>query len=159
MKIAYLSLGSNLGERERALREAIARLEAPGLKVRRVSSFYETAPRDVHDQPWFLNAVVEVETGLFPKQLLARIARIEFAMGRKRLQPKGPRIIDIDILLYGSAIVAAPELTIPHPGLAARRFVLEPLAELAPELRHPVTKRTVREMLAGVGDQAARRLP
>ncbi|MGA2435247.1 MAG: 2-amino-4-hydroxy-6-hydroxymethyldihydropteridine diphosphokinase [Bryobacteraceae bacterium] len=159
MKIAYLSLGSNLGERERALREAIARLEAPSLKVLRVSSFYETAPQDFRDQPWFLNAVVEVETGLFPKQLLARIARIELAMGRKRLQPKGPRIIDIDILLYGSSIVAAPELTIPHPGLAARRFVLEPLAELAPELRHPVTKRTVREMLAGVGDQAVRRLP
>lgn len=159
MKIAYLSLGSNLGERERALREAIVRLEAPGLKVRRVSSICETEPQDVRDQPWFLNAVVEIETELFPKQLLAHTAKVELEMGRKRNQPKGPRVIDIDILLYGNSIVAASELTIPHPRLAERRFVLEPLAELAPDLRHPVTKRSVREMLAGVGAQAVRKLP
>lgn len=158
MKRVYLSLGANLGDREAALREALSQLGAAGIRILRVSSLYETEPRDVPDQPWFLNAVVEAETELFPKQLLARTQAVEQAMGRKKTRPKGPRSIDVDILLYGNAVVDTETLVIPHPRMHERRFVLEPLAELAPELRHPVMRMTVREMLAGVQDQVVRRL-
>jgi 2-amino-4-hydroxy-6-hydroxymethyldihydropteridine diphosphokinase len=157
-KTVYLSLGSNLGDRERNLRDALDLLAEFGLRVLRVSSFYETEPQGVPDQRWFLNAVAEAETDLFPKQLLARLQRIEQQLGRRRLKPKGPRTIDIDILLYGGAAIDADELQVPHPRLAERRFVLEPLAELAPELRHPVTRRTVREMLKAVAGQQVRRV-
>ena len=146
----YLSLGSNLGDRENQLREAIRRLDAADVHVLRESSIRETEPHDVRDQPWFLNMVVEAETELFPKQLLARIQRIESEMGRRRVVPKGPRTIDIDILFYGNALVKSAELEIPHPRIPQRRFVLEPLAELAPDLRHPLNRLTVREMLAGL---------
>jgi 2-amino-4-hydroxy-6-hydroxymethyldihydropteridine diphosphokinase len=149
-KIVYLSLGSNLGDREQMLRQALERLAAAGLRILRVSSIRETEPVDVLDQPRFLNLVAEAETDLFPRQLLARTQRVELELGRKRLRPKGPRTIDIDILLYGDAVIDSPELTVPHPRMAQRRFVLEPLAELAPDLRHPVTRRTVREMLAAL---------
>ncbi len=158
MKTVYLSLGSNLGDRERNLREAIRMLGEAGVRALRVSSLYETEPVDVRDQPWFLNLVVEAETELFPKQLLARIRKIEFELGRKRVRPKGPRTADIDILLYGDSVIETGELTVPHPRLAERRFVLEPLAELAPELRHPVTRRTMRELLAGTAGQAVRKI-
>ena len=157
-KTVYLSLGSNIGDRERNLRDAVDLLAEPQLRAVRVSSFYETAPLEVHDQPWFLNAVVEAETDLFPKQLLARVQRIEQRLGRRRLRPKGPRTIDIDILLYGAAVIDADELQVPHPRLAERRFVLEPLAELAPNLHHPVTGRTVAEMLLAVTRQQVRRV-
>ncbi len=157
-KTAYLSLGSNLGDRERNLRDALGLLAGPRLRVLRVSSLYETAPLELRDQPWFLNAVAEVETDLFPKQLLARVQKIERQLGRKRIVPKGPRTIDIDILLYGAAVIDAEELQVPHPRLAERRFVLEPLAELAPDLRHPVTRRTVAEMLHAVTGQQVRKL-
>ena len=157
-KTVYLSLGSNIGDRERNLRDAVELLAEPELRAVRVSSFYETAPLEVLDQPWFLNAVVEAETDLFPKQLLARVQRIEQALGRRRLKPKGPRTIDIDILLYGGAVIDADELQVPHPRLAERRFVLEPLAELAPNLHHPVTGRTVAEMLLAVARQQVRRV-
>ena len=157
-KTAYLSLGSNLGDRERHLRGALALLDEPGLHVLRVSSFYETEPMEAPAQSWFLNAVAEVETDLFPRQLLARIQKIERQLGRKRLTPKGPRTIDVDILLYGAAVIETVELQVPHPRMAGRRFVLEPLAELAPELRHPVTRRTVREMLGAVAGQQVRRM-
>jgi 2-amino-4-hydroxy-6-hydroxymethyldihydropteridine diphosphokinase len=157
-KTAYLSLGSNLGDRERNLRDALGLLAGPRLRVLRVSSFYETAPLDLRDQPWFLNAVAEVETDLFPKQLLARVQKIERELGRKRIVPKGPRTIDVDILLYGAAVIDAEELQVPHPRLAGRRFVLEPLAELAPDLRHPVTRRTVAEMLHAVTGQQVRKV-
>jgi 2-amino-4-hydroxy-6-hydroxymethyldihydropteridine diphosphokinase len=142
LKTVYLSLGSNLGDRQANLRAAIERL-APV----RQSSIYETEPVDYLQQGWFLNMVVEVHTPLFPMQLLARTQKIERELGRVRGIPKGPRTLDIDILLFGDAVIHTPKLEIPHPRMADRRFVLAPLADLAPDLRHPVTKRTVREML------------
>src|SRR5690348_1251053 len=127
MKTAYLSVGSNVGDRESHLAHALERLAADDLRIVRASAIYETEPRDVPDQPWFLNQVVEIETSLFPKQLLGRVQRIERLLGRVPTRPKGPRTIDIDILLYGEVIVSAPGLEIPHPQLPYRRFVLEPL--------------------------------
>jgi len=155
----YLSLGSNVGDRERMLGEALRLLEAPGLHVKRVSPVYETEPRDLKDQPWFLNLVAEVETNLFPRQLLTRVQKVERGLGRKRIVPKGPRGIDIDILLVGNFVIDSRELVVPHPRLAERRFVLQPLADLAPDLRHPVLRRTVKEMLAAVTGQAVRPYP
>lgn len=156
MKTAYLSLGSNTGDRQEMLRAALRLLESPGLHVARVSPVYETEPQDFKDQPWFLNVVAEVQTELFPRQLLARIHRIERQLGRRRSIPKGPRTIDIDILLYGESVIDSPDLVVPHPRMPERRFVLQPLADLAPDLRHPVLRRTVRELLAGVSGQAVR---
>jgi 2-amino-4-hydroxy-6-hydroxymethyldihydropteridine diphosphokinase len=147
VKTVYLSLGSNMGNRERNLRAALERFAAAELEVLRVSPIYETEPVDLAEQGWFLNLVVEGRTDLFPRQLLARTQRIERALGRVRTVPKGPRTIDIDILLYGNAVVRGATLEIPHPRMGVRRFVLVPLADLAPDLRHPVTHRTVREML------------
>jgi 2-amino-4-hydroxy-6-hydroxymethyldihydropteridine diphosphokinase len=144
-KTVYLSLGSNLGDREANLRAAIAALADLG-KVTAISSFYETEPVDFTQQPWFLNSAVALNTDKMPKQLLAGVLKIEQQMGRRRTQPKGPRLIDIDILLFGSSIIDTAPLTIPHPAMHQRRFVLEPLAEIAPEARHPVFKRTVREL-------------
>ena len=158
MKTAYLSLGSNLGDRRENLRQALALLEAPDLCVRRVSPVYETEPVDHAAQGWFLNLVAEIETTLFPMQLLARTGRVEQSLGRRRTVAKGPRTIDIDILLYGKATVRSASLEIPHPRMTERRFVLQPLADLAPELRHPVTRRTVREMLGAIEGQTARRV-
>lgn len=158
MKLAYLGLGSNMGDREANLARARELLASDRVIIKRASSLYETAPRDVLDQPDFLNQVVEVETDLFPRQLLDRAKQIERKMGRVVVQIKGPRVIDVDILLYANAAVSAPGLDIPHPGIAERRFVLEPLAELAPGLRHPITKRTIRQMLKAVSDQSVRRL-
>jgi 2-amino-4-hydroxy-6-hydroxymethyldihydropteridine diphosphokinase len=157
LKRVYLSLGSNLGDREGMLREAIQRLHRPDLRVTRVSRVYETAPVDVRAQPDFLNIVLEAETSLFPMRLLHRVAGIEREMGRRRLSFKGPRTIDIDILLFGPFVVGTPTLHVPHPRMAERRFVLQPLAELAPDLRHPVTRRTVRDMLAAAPAQTVRR--
>src|SRR5580704_550107 len=133
-------------------------MESPELHVLRSSSVYETEPRELVDQPWFLNQVVEAETSLFPRQLLTGLKRVEIALGRRHSLPKGPRAIDIDILLYGDAVVSTPDLAIPHPGMGDRRFVLEPLAEIAPHLRHPGTGKSIREMLAAVGGQRVRRV-
>jgi len=157
LKTIYLSLGSNIGDRESHLHAAIERL-AEHVRVLRVSPIYETEPVDYTDQRWFLNLVVEAETTLFPLQLLARIQKIERALGRVRGIPKGPRTIDIDILLHGRTIMRTPTLEIPHPRLAERRFVLAPLADLAPDLRHPATRRSIRELLEGAPSQTVRRL-
>jgi 2-amino-4-hydroxy-6-hydroxymethyldihydropteridine diphosphokinase len=157
-KLVYLSLGSNVGERENRLRDAITRLQSAG-RVLAVSSFYETEPVEFTNQPWFLNCAVALETAKMPKQLMASILRIEQGMGRRRMQKKGPRTIDIDILLFGNTIMDSPELTIPHPAMHERRFVLEPLAEIAPEARHPVLGKTIRELRDALPEgQTVRRL-
>jgi 2-amino-4-hydroxy-6-hydroxymethyldihydropteridine diphosphokinase len=158
MKKAYLGLGSNLGDREAMFREAVRALECPRLHVLRISPLYETEPMDVPGQNWFLNQVVEAETDLFPRQLLHRTSKVEAQLGRRRLTPKGPRSIDIDILLFGNAVMETPSLTIPHARFRQRRFVLAPLADLVPELRDPVTRKTVRELLGELQGQVARRV-
>ncbi|HWF92133.1 MAG TPA: 2-amino-4-hydroxy-6-hydroxymethyldihydropteridine diphosphokinase [Terriglobales bacterium] len=144
-KLVYLSLGSNLGNPKKQLRDAIQSLSSLG-QVTNVSSFYETEPVEQIAQPWFINCAVELKTGKMPRQLLAAILKLEKAMGRKRALDKGPRTIDIDILLFENSIVHAPGLDIPHPAMHQRRFVLEPLVEIAPDLRHPQSKRTIREL-------------
>ena len=141
--VIYLSLGSNLGDREANLRAAVAKLEPL-----RVSPIYETSPVDSLDQPFFLNQAVEAETDLTPLQYLSKTQEIERELGRVRTTPKGPRTIDIDILIFDTRLIQTARLEVPHPRLHERRFVLVPLADLAPDLRHPVTRRTVREMLS-----------
>ena len=142
----YLSLGSNVGERERQLRDAQIRLATLG-RVSAVSPVYETEPVEFTAQPWFLNCAVAIETDLTPQQLMAAILRIEEEMGRRRVQKKGPRSIDIDILLFDDLVLESEELTIPHPAMHQRRFVLEPLADIAPQALHPVFRKTIRELL------------
>ena len=158
MKTAYLSLGSNLDDRQANLRRALELLASPEIHIQRTSSLYETEPQDLQRQPWFLNLVVEIQTTLFPLQLLGRIQRIEKELGRQRMIDKGPRTLDIDIVLFGNSVIETPRLHVPHPRMQDRRFVLEPLAELAPELRHPLTRRTIREMLAATAAQKVSRV-
>jgi 2-amino-4-hydroxy-6-hydroxymethyldihydropteridine diphosphokinase len=151
----YLSLGSNVGDRARNLRDAIAALGRAGVHIVRVSSLYETEPVDYLDQAWFLNMAIQAETELGALELLRALRQIETQMGSKKLIAKGPRLIDMDILLYGDQVIDTPELQVPHPRMHLRRFVLEPLAEIAPNARHPVSGLSATAMLARTPDNSA----
>jgi 2-amino-4-hydroxy-6-hydroxymethyldihydropteridine diphosphokinase len=151
-KSIYLSLGSNLGDRAGNLRAAIAALPSANFQMQKVSSFYETEPVDYLDQPWFLNCVVEGETDSQPIELLHALRAIESQLGSKKAFAKGPRVLDIDILLYGDQSLDTPELQIPHPRMLERKFVLAPLAEIAPQLQLVSWPASVSELLASSTD-------
>lgn len=152
MRSVYLSLGSNLGDRIANLRQALALLSGAKVEIRRVSSFYRTEPVGYRPQAWFMNCVAKAETDCMPLQLLRTCQQVERAVGRHPGVSQGPRRIDIDILLYEDALVRSPTLSIPHPRMAERRFVLVPLQEIAPHIRHPATQRTIPEMLSMLTD-------
>ncbi|HVP91431.1 MAG TPA: 2-amino-4-hydroxy-6-hydroxymethyldihydropteridine diphosphokinase [Terriglobales bacterium] len=151
----YLALGSNLGDKRRNLERARRRLERAGVEVRRSSSVYRTDPVDFVDQPWFLNQALEVRTDRTPQELLELAKAIEAGLGRVPAETKGPRTIDVDLLLAGETVIESPELTVPHPRLARRNFVLVPLAEIAPRAVHPVLRKTVRELARECPDRSA----
>jgi 2-amino-4-hydroxy-6-hydroxymethyldihydropteridine diphosphokinase len=159
MPVAYIALGSNLGDREEILAGATDRLGRLGRVVAR-SSLYETEPVGYRDQPAFLNAVLALETELEPTPLLHALLVIERELGRDRSHGvlNGPRILDLDLLLMGDSIVAEGELTLPHPALAQRRFVLAPLAQIAPQLRHPQLKQTMADLLAQLPNEGENRI-
>jgi 2-amino-4-hydroxy-6-hydroxymethyldihydropteridine diphosphokinase len=157
-KLIYLSLGSNLGDRAANLARAIEALPEVGVRVLRRSSLYETEPVDFLAQPWFLNCVVEAETSLPPGPLLHALQGIERQLGSKKLIVRGPRIIDLDVLFYGTGVVRTAEMEIPHPRMVKRRFVLVPLAELAPALQHPVLHATIAELLTTTRDTSVVRI-
>jgi 2-amino-4-hydroxy-6-hydroxymethyldihydropteridine diphosphokinase len=159
MAVAYIALGSNLGDRRQVFSQAMDRLGRLGRVVSR-SSLYETEPVGFRDQPAFLNAVVALETDLEPLVLLHDLLAVERELGRDRSQsiPNRPRTLDLDLLLMGDSVIAAPELTLPHPALARRRFVLAPLVEIAPLLPHPVLNQTMAELLESLPDQGENRI-
>jgi len=144
----YLALGSNLGDRRANLKEAIAALP-PQMEVNAKSSVYETPPWGYEDQPKFLNQVIKAKTYLDPEPLLKHLKRLEVALGRKESFPNGPRLIDMDILFYDDLVLNTPALSVPHPRLHERGFVLLPLMDINPDLVHPINKKSVREMAAG----------
>ncbi|MCI0446540.1 2-amino-4-hydroxy-6-hydroxymethyldihydropteridine diphosphokinase [bacterium] len=148
----FLALGSNLGDREANLRNAINALP-PMVNVVRESPIYETEPWGFEDQPKFLNQVVEAETDLPPFELLSYIKKIETELGREPTFRYGPRLIDLDILFYDNLIIRRPTLTIPHPKLHERSFVLTPLADLAPDFMHPVLHKTIQQLLKNLNQE------
>jgi 2-amino-4-hydroxy-6-hydroxymethyldihydropteridine diphosphokinase len=154
MATIYLSLGSNKGDRAKYIARAIEALGACGVRITRKSSLYETEPVETRSKGWFLNCVVEAETNLLPPQLMHRLLDIERALGRRRRVPRGPRFIDLDILFYEDRVVSSEQLEIPHPRMADRRFVLVPFAEIAPDVRDPVSKRTIAGLLAETPDRS-----
>lgn len=155
MITVYIALGTNIGEREENLRVALQHLPDVGVHIRRVSSVYETEPLDYLDQDWFLNAALEGATELDALDLLRSLRVIESQMGSRKTIPKGPRLIDLDVLLYGNEALDTPELQVPHPRMLERRFVLVPLAEIAPTLRHPAWPAGVTQLLATTRDRSA----
>ncbi len=157
MAQVYLGLGSNLGNRAANLSDAMAQL-SKRIEVKRVSSVYETEPVGYLDQPLFLNAAIEAVTDLSPGELLSLAMEVEGALGRRREVPKGPRSIDVDILLYGDLVIEKPGLTVPHPRMAERAFVLLPLAEIAPGAMHPVLEATIVELAERVEGKEGVRL-
>ena len=154
MTSVFLSLGSNIGDRAANLNAAIEALPSAGVQVRKASAFYETEPVDYLQQDWFLNCVVKGETQLPAGTLLPKLREIEMRMGSKKAIAKGPRILDIDILLYGDETIATPELQVPHPRMTQRRFVLVPLAEIAPNVAHPSWHATAADLLAATPDRS-----
>lgn len=158
MTTVYIALGSNVGEREHNLREALHLLAEAGIRIQKVSSIYETEPVDYLEQAWFLNAALEAQTDLPALDLLHSLRAIESAMGSKKPFAKGPRLIDLDILLYGNDTIATSELQVPHPRMLERRFVLVPLAEIAPHLRHPSWPATAQQLLTALKDSGEVRL-
>jgi len=152
--LVYLALGSNIGDREQYIRSAIQGLSARGVATLRCASIYLTEPRELPNQPWFLNTVLEASTSLDPEQLLHVCFEVEADHFRTRDVSKGPRTLDIDIIFFGREIVRSPELEIPHPRFSKRRFVLEPLAEIAPEFVDPLSGKTVFQLLKEVSDPA-----
>ena len=146
MSVAYIALGTNLGDKRQQLENALTALRQAGVTVRQVSPFIETEPYGVTDQPAFLNGVCEVETALSPQALLALLLNIEAQQGRVRTRHWGPRVIDLDLLLYDDQIIDEPNLKVPHPDMENRAFVLQPLAAIAPQVVHPNLGQTI-EML------------
>jgi len=156
---AYLSLGSNLGDRLQHLRKAIKKIEEVNkISIKKVSSVYESEPVGYKNQRWFLNLVLEIQTSFDPFPLLEHLLAIEDKMGREREEKWGPRNIDIDLLLYDNRIVKSDRLSIPHPQMHQRRFVLIPLAQIAPQLFHPLLKKNVSQLLKSCEDKSMVRL-
>jgi len=165
----FIGLGSNIGDREANLCEALEKLQRLGIEILRKSSIYETEPVGFKDQQWFLNQVIEVqpgrtavESGLTAETradlLLSKMLQIEREMGRERTITNGPRVIDLDLLLVGDEVIERSNIVVPHPRMHRRRFVLEPLCEIAPGLVHPVLKKSCQEMLAELDDSSVVRL-
>jgi 2-amino-4-hydroxy-6-hydroxymethyldihydropteridine diphosphokinase len=152
--LAYVGLGSNLGDRLANLQSAIQRMRSENLEVKRLSLVYETEPVETFPQPSFLNLVAELKVNGSPEALLTKLLEIEQALGRKRDINKGPRPIDLDLLLFGEEVRDSEFLKLPHPRLAFRRFVLAPLAELSPNLRHPVLHQTFTDLLVKTSDNS-----